>query len=121
LPTNDAMSLVPLDASLRNLRASIVEANSAGVRVLVIGPQPRRMGPTGTRILRAWAHSLDTLSGVETVHVWDSLAKDSSSLRPWLSRDSIHPNDSGHAILYRQVLRSRTWKELFGTDSGTTP
>ncbi len=116
LPSNDPALDLPLDESLGNIAAIVAQANSVGVRVLVVGSQPRPLpGDTGV-LLRRWARALDTLSAVETVDVWDSLALDSTRMKPgFVAPDGIHLNDAGHAVVYRQVLRSRTWRELFGT------
>lgn len=116
LPSNDPALRIPLEESIGNLHAIVSRAHDAGVRVLVIGSQPRPLAGDTAALLRHWARALDTLSLAETVDVWDSLAQDSSRLKPGVvAADGIHLNDSGHALVYRQVLRSRTWRELFGT------
>lgn len=116
LPSNDAALRIPLEESVGNLHAIVSRAHDAGVRVLVIGSQPRPLADETAALLRHWARVLDTLSATESVNIWDSLALDSTRMKPWLTAaDGIHLNDSGHALVYRQVLRSRTWRELFGT------
>lgn len=116
LPSNDPALRLPLEESLGNINAIITQATNAGVRLLVVGAQPRPLsGDTGL-LLRRWARALDTLSTAETVDVWGNLALDSTRMKPgFVAPDGIHLNDSGHAVVYRQVLRSRTWRELFGT------
>lgn len=114
LPSNDVAAGYPLASSLRNIEAMLDRARSRGVAVAVVGPHPR--GFTGGRkdSLARWAAILDTLSRAERIVVWDSLSRDSQSLRPGVRADGVHFNDSGHAIVFRQIVRSRSWARLFG-------
>jgi len=114
LPSNDAAEGIPLDESVRNLEGILSRTRAAGVALLVVGAQPRPLDGDENRLLRLWARALDTLSATESVNVWDSLALDSTRMKPWLTApDGFHLNDSGHALVYRQILRSRTWRTLF--------
>lgn len=117
LPSNDIAYGYPLASSIRNIQAMVDDAHAAGMRVLVIGPHPRGNADCKRDSMVAWARALDTLSNAETISVWDSLATDSTHLRAAVNSDGVHFNDSGHAIVYRQILRSRSWTALFSADS----
>lgn len=120
LPSNDVAYGYTLSESLKNLEAMIDQARAADVDVAVVGPHPRGLSGDRRDSLIRWARILDTISRVETIQVWDSLSTDSTALRAGVRQDGVHFNDSGHAIVFRQILRSRSWESLFGKPSAST-
>lgn len=118
LPSNDASQGIDLSTSLKNLDQIVQKIRAGGAEPLLIGAHPRPMTGRNLDTLKAWARALESYPGVETVKLWDSLSMDSSHLKPELTSDGTHPNDSGHVIIYRQILRSTTFQNRFIASMG---
>ena len=126
LPTNDAADYLAFDDSRNNLLDMVHRADSAGSKVLLVGPQPRdSLDISQLALLLQWKAFFDTLSIAEVVNPWDSLSSgsDSTRLDPAVDfGDGVHLDDSGQSVLFRMVQRSRTWRSLVpGAADDTSP
>lgn len=116
LVSNDVESGLPLEESKSLYLSLIRRAQASGAKVLVVESHPRpfaRQGLTDTLLM--WRDFLRSQTAAEFVPLWDSVALDSVHLKPELiaSWNKTHMTDTGHAIIARQILRSRTWGQVF--------
>lgn len=108
--SNDPASGYPLQETVANHRLLLDSLKAHGIPAIVIGPFPRKLAKPGLMV-KVRDSLLLSVSAVARLPLWDSLALDSLHVKEvYASKDGVHLNDSGHALIHRQVLRHPLWK-----------
>jgi acyl-CoA thioesterase I len=106
MTTNDVANGYSVDEVMENLRKirSIALANGVK-RVIITTSMPRNLNKLATeRWLQQRDLTLSTYPG-EAVNFFDPLATTAFTFRGDLTVDGIHPNDTGHQLLFDQVIK----------------
>jgi lysophospholipase L1-like esterase len=104
LPTNDAAMGVSVEESIRNIRTVVAKAGEAGVPVWVSTPQPRVLDGKGSELLAGMRDGVKREFADHALDFWTPLAgADGKPLPAYNQGDGIHPNASGHRLLFEQV------------------
>jgi lysophospholipase L1-like esterase len=104
LPSNDAAMGASVEESLRNLRLVVDKAGEAGVSVWVTTTQPRVLDRRGTELLFALRDRVKQEFGARALDFWTPLASpDGAPVPAYNQGDGVHPNASGHRLLFAQV------------------
>lgn len=112
--SNDPSNGYPSEETIRNHRRILDSLRASGVEALVVGPFPRFLASGEPRKMLTLRDSLPALVGKDAyAGVWDSVAQDDVHLRNVFSNgDGIHVNDVGHALIFRQIVRTNLWKRF---------
>lgn len=104
-PTNDTDAGYTVDETVRNLLAIRSFAQTGGAAVIILSTQPRPFTATQLATLREIDNRLSAAVGPCFVPVREALGGTTLSPAYISSRDTtgVHPNDAGHAVIYRLV------------------
>lgn len=106
--------------TMNNLRTMYQQLTAAGIRTFVTSMQPRNdMNADQKLWLRELTDSITNNFGYYSINVYNELVTNdgTNSLRADLTADNIHPNNTGHRLIYQRVVT----KQLFGPEAAPLP
>lgn len=105
LPTNDAANGYTLAETTANFTAIASAARAAKIPMWVTTPQPRNLTVDQRAKLVQLRAFINATFGVNTLDFYSGLgAADGTLLPMYDSGDGTHPNNVGHAVLFRRVV-----------------
>lgn len=106
MTTNDVANGYSVDEVMENLRKVRAVALANGVkRVIITTSMPRKLNVLATS---RWLQQRDLTMAIypgEAVNFFDPLATNTFIFRDDLTIDGIHPNDTGHQLLFDQIIK----------------
>ncbi|MBS1654508.1 MAG: SGNH/GDSL hydrolase family protein [Bacteroidetes bacterium] len=106
LPSNDMANGYSKKEYMNNLRLMYSRIITAGVKCYIASTQPRStLSTAGRDSLRTLVDSINNNFGLYTIDFWDDLVTTDglNNLKPTLTSDGIHPNNTGHNYLFIRV------------------
>jgi lysophospholipase L1-like esterase len=104
-PTNDVANDIPDEEILANFNEIMRLLDSAKVKYIVFGTQPRNFADDAHRMrLKTLNEKMKLAYGDHFANVYDTLAADDGTIKSYLAyTDGIHVNNAGHNILYHKI------------------
>lgn len=116
LPSNDAVSEIPVSEQLSNYAVILELADAQKVPVWISTTQPRWISQTATQILKDMKDSTYIYFGDMALDFWTGLALESGKLdTEYDSGDYTHLNDKGHKVLFNRVVDAGILEFLTGS------
>ncbi|WP_461146241.1 SGNH/GDSL hydrolase family protein [Spirosoma pulveris] len=105
ISSNDLVAGYSVEEIIANFNAIRSKALAAGVaHVIITTPLPRNYSAEVTANLLLQRDLVLKNYGSSAVNIFDPLANEQNQTKPeYLSSDGIHPNDKGHAVIYKQI------------------
>lgn len=104
LPTNDAAFGFSLDETQHNFQIIAATARAARVPMWVTTSQPRLLTPDKRAKLVAIRDWIKSAFGSKAIDFWTDIANPDGTLgKDYDCGDGTHPNNLGHAVLFRRV------------------
>ncbi|SOD89877.1 SGNH/GDSL hydrolase family protein [Spirosoma fluviale] len=105
ISSNDLVIGCSVDEIIANFNIIRSRALAAGVnRVIVTTPLPRTFSADVTAKLLLQRDAVLTNYGLLSINIFDPLAGPDNLMKPeLLSADGIHPNDKGHAVIFKLI------------------
>ena len=104
-PTNDVANDYTDDEILDNFREMARVLDSANVKYIVFGTQPRNFPDAAHRVrLKTLNEKMTTAFGEHISNIYDTLAGEDGTIKASVAYgDGIHLNNRGHDILYHMI------------------
>jgi len=120
MPSNDASGNYTIEEQMRNFSVLSQEAVRGGADLWVTSTQPRNFANEVQRQnLMIARDSLQARFGNKMIDLWPDLAQDDGRIKPeYDSGDGVHVNNTGHRLIYNQVVASGVWASLTDIEIG---
>lgn len=104
-PTNDVANDYTDDEILDNYREMIRLLDSAKVKYIIFGTQPRNFPDAAHRLrLQTLNEKMAAVYGAHFSNIYDTLAAEDGTIKTAVAYgDGIHLNNTGHNILYHKI------------------
>ena len=105
LPSNDLANSYSMSEITANFKTIAAAARAANIPIWVTTPQPRNRTADQRAKIADLRDFINATFGANALDFWSGLGKaDSTLLRIYDSGDGTHPNNVGHAVLFRRVV-----------------
>lgn len=106
MTTNDVALGYGVNEVMKNLESVWEAARRAGVAQVYISTSiPRKLNPTAIRQLKEQRTKTLNRFGANALNFYDRLADANGLYKPQYNADDVHPNNSGHQVLFEEVQR----------------
>ncbi|HEY3411488.1 MAG TPA: SGNH/GDSL hydrolase family protein [Armatimonadota bacterium] len=107
LPSNDIASGYSLEEAYHNFETIATAARVARIPLWVSTPQPRNLTADKRAQMAQLRAFINRTFGANALDFMSGYGTPDGSLLPAYSSDGTHPNNAGHAILFRRVVAAK--------------